>query len=536
MLLSLLLAATAPATAPDTAAVDRLFAKVDRRDGPGCVVDVRRDGRPLVQRAYGMADLEGGRANALDTVMEAGSVSKQFVGALIAILAERGRLTLADPIRRWLPELPPLYDPVTIDMLLHHTSGVRNWDNLVELTGWPEGTRVYTPDDAIAAIARQRALNNVPGAEYLYSNSNYVLAARIVARASGQSFDDFSRQALFAPLGMAATRWRSDFRAVVPLRAQAYTPDAAGRPKLDMPFGDVAGPGSLLTTVGDLQRWQAALDHPSPAQAGWVARLTERTRLTDGTVIDYALGLELGPIAGERAISHAGSTAGYRAWAGRFPDRRLAVALLCNAGELNTEDLGPELAALFLPPPVSAVAVPAAPGEPPAGVAGLYRNLANDQGVTVGADGAAIRFAGGVPFIADGPDRLVSRDGRRRATLVRARDGMVTGLSLSRVGNAPARLERAAAFAPDAGALAAFAGTYHSAETEGDQVVSVGPAGLVWTDPHGFAQPLSPVYADGFAARESSWWLRFRRDDRGRVIGFDASITRARKIRFDRTG
>lgn len=533
MILAFALAALAT---PEEAGVDRLLAAVNRSDGPGCAIDVRADGRVLVRRAYGMADLEGDRPNTPETVFEAGSVSKQFVGALIALLAESGRLSLDDSVRRWLPELPPLYQNVTVGMLLHHTSGVRNWDNLMELSGWPEGTRVYTPADALAAIARQRALNNAPGAEYLYSNSNYVLAALIVARASGQSFDDFSRTALFAPLGMAATRWRSDYRDVVPLRAQAYTPDAAGRPKLDMPFGNVVGPGSLLTTVGDLQRWQAVLDHPAPDQAGWVRRLTERALLPGGISSDYGLGLELGDVAGQRAISHAGATAGYRAWAGRFPERKMAVALLCNAGALNTEELGPQLAALFLPAPAPAPApaAPAADTPLPQGVAGLYRNLANDQAVQVTADGAAIRFAGGAPFLAAADDRLATRDGRRTASLVRGPDGAVRSILLSRIANAPARLERVEAWSPGAADLAAFAGAYSSPDAEGVQTIAATAQGLEWTDPHGGRQLLTPTYRDGFWAQDSAWWFRFRRDAQGRVIGMDLSITRARRIAFDR--
>ncbi|WP_017167308.1 serine hydrolase [Xanthomonas phaseoli] len=205
MLLALLLSAASPN-------LDALFKTAARPDTPGCAVDVRRADKPLIQRSYGLADLESARPIQAETVFEAGSVSKQFTGALIARLAERGALSYDDSIRRWLPELPDLYQPVTITMLLHHTSGVRDWSALAELTGWPRGTRAWSMDDAVALLARQTALNFAPGTEYLYSNSNYLLAARIAERAGGRPFGELAQAELFAPLGLTHTRWRTDFR------------------------------------------------------------------------------------------------------------------------------------------------------------------------------------------------------------------------------------------------------------------------------------------------------------------------------------
>lgn len=530
MPLILLSLAAATASPPG---LDGLFAGVDRVDTPGCALDVRQSGVPVAQRSYGLADLEDGRGIDADTVFEAGSVSKQFVGAAAAWLAVHGKLSLDDSVRRWLPELPARDAAITVRMLLNHTSGLRNWDNLAELTGWPEGTRVYDQGWALRAVARQSRLNFRPGTEYLYSNSNYVLAAIIVERASGQGLDAFSRAALFGPLGMRRTQWRDDFRRIVPGRAQAYMPDGTGGWRLEMPFGDVVGAGGLLTTVGDLQRWNAALSDPRPEDRAWVAMLTEPGRLEGGTRIAYGLGVELDPVAGRPAFSHAGATASYRAWLGRFPKDGVSVALLCNAGSLDTEDLGPRVAALFLPKADEAAA-PAPRGMPAAGVAGLYRNRANDAAVDVTADGAAVRFNGGVPLVAAGPNRLVSADGRRSTTISRARDGTVRAISLGRIGNAPVALVPVRAWRPAVAALSGFAGRYRSVDIDGDQRIVMVGGNLVWRDPAGNAVPLKPLYTDAFDAAGTGWTLRFLRDARGRTIGFDASLTRARKIRFAR--
>lgn len=520
MLLALLLSSA-------SADVDALFKAAVRSDTPGCVLDVRRDGKLIVQRSYGMADLEAGRPIDADTVFEAGSVSKQFTGALIARLAGRYTLSYDDSIRRWLPELPAVYQPVTIAMLLHHTSGIRDWGALADLTGWPRGTREWSMDDAMALLVRQTKLNFAPGTEYLYSNSNYLLAARIAERAGGRSFSELAQAELFGPLGMTHTRWRTDFRDIVPRRAPAYSSNA-GQWRLDMPFEDVVGPGGLLTTVGDMQRWNAALADPSST---WAARMTVPGRLGDGTVVPYGLGLELGPVDGRPAISHAGSTAGYRAWLGRFPKDGLSVALLCNAGSINTEELGPQVAAQLLPAPPPPAASPPGAGVP-AGIVGTWRNMATDSMVKLTEEAGRLRIGNGL-FDRAGPDRFATADGRR-ATVHRDDAGVVAVIDVTRSGNAPLRLEVARGWSPDPEALSAMAGRYRSLDIEGDQRLVAKGTTLAWIDPRGTAHDMRPTITDTFTVPDMGWTIRLTRNAVGGVTGFSASIARARHVMFDR--
>jgi CubicO group peptidase (beta-lactamase class C family) len=323
--------------------------------GPGCAVSVVRAGAVAYQQAWGLADPGRRLANGIDTIFEAGSVSKQFTAAAVAVLVAQGRLNLDDDVRRFLPEMKPYERPITIRMLLTHTSGVRNWDDLLELAGRPrEDASGLSQADALAIILRQSELNFPPGAEYLYSNSNYVLAAAIVERVSGETFSSFSRRALFLPAGLSQTQWRDDYRRPVPGRATAYTPDDNGMLKPDMPEESVVGPGGLLTSIVDLQRWNALLDRPGEAR-GWVNILTQtRGRLADGTPTQYGLGLEFARLQGHDIISHAGATAGYRAYLARIPDQKLSAAVLCNAGAVNSEDAGPVFLSLFMPPATQA--------------------------------------------------------------------------------------------------------------------------------------------------------------------------------------
>ncbi len=333
-------------------------------------------------------------------------------------------------------------------MMLHHTSGIRSWNNLAELTGRGEDSSGYDNAWVIAAVARQRESNNVPGAEYLYSNSNYVLGATIIERVTGKRLNDFYREALFEPMGMTSTHWRDDFPEVVKARTQAYSRGEDGKWRLDVPLNEVVGAGGLLTTVGDLQRWNAVLGDPGARDLDWVAMLMKPGHLTDGTTLRYGLGLELDPIAGQPAISHAGSTGAYRAWLGRVQSAHLSVALLCNNGDLNTEDLGPAIAALYLPPTATERQDVAAVGAPPSpGLAGIYRNMLNDTRVDVTVEDDRVRFNGGTAFLSAADGRLLSEKGDRAAEVYRDPSGAVVEILLGRAGNGAVPLRRASAWA-----------------------------------------------------------------------------------------
>ncbi|HKG93522.1 MAG TPA: serine hydrolase domain-containing protein, partial [Gemmatimonadaceae bacterium] len=353
-MLALILPVAARAQAVDSAAaVDRVFARYATADGPGCAVGVARDGRTLIERAYGMANLEYDVANTPATVFETGSVAKQFTAAALVLLALDGRLSLDDPARKYLPELPDYGVPVTVRQMLNHTSGLRDWGSVAAAAGWPRGTRVHTHAHVLDIVSRQRSLNFPPGSEHDYSNTGYNLGAVIVERVSGEPFAEFTRRRIFEPLGMRHTGWRDDFTRTVKGRSTAYSPRGgdSGGFRLDMPFENVHGQGGLLTTVGDLLRWNEHLARPSEAVGGraLVDSMERQGRLTSGRRIEYALGLYVRSHGGRREVSHSGSTAGYRAFLARYPEQRLSVALLCNRGDANPTALARRVADASLP-------------------------------------------------------------------------------------------------------------------------------------------------------------------------------------------
>jgi CubicO group peptidase (beta-lactamase class C family) len=397
------------------ATVDAVFARWNTAT-PGCAVGVGVKGTPVLERAYGMADLEHDVPNAPDTIFEAGSVSKQFTAAAVLLLERDGKLSVDDPVRKYVPELPDYGAPLTIRHMLTHTSGLRDWGEVAGIAGWPRTTRVHTHAHVLDIVSRQKALNFTPGTEWSYSNTGYNLAAIIVSRVSGQPFADFSRERIFTPLGMTHTSWRDDYTRIVKHRAMAYEPAADGYHQ-DMPFENVHGNGGLLTTVGDLLRWNENFVSPKVGDAAFLAEEQTPGQFNDGTVHDYAYGLYVREYRGVREISHSGSTAGYRAFLTRYPDQRVSVAVLCNAGNANPTQYAHAVADAYLGSALS----PAAPPPPADGRGGApssaFRPSAADMSAYPGrytSDEAEAVFT----IAADGADLVLKR---RPDTVLRMR-------------------------------------------------------------------------------------------------------------------
>lgn len=350
-LLSIALVAPLPLPAQQPADladhVDAVFARWDTDESAGCAAAITRDGRPVLARAYGMADLEHGIPNTSATIFEAGSVSKQFTAAAVVLLALDGALSLDDDVRRHVPELPDYGHTITIRHLLTHTSGLRDWGSVAAIGGWGRSARTHTHDHVVDILSRQRALNFTPGTEYSYSNSGYNLLAVIVDRVSGMPFAEFSRTRIFEPLGLHDTQWRDDYRRIVEDRSSAYAM-RDGSWMIDRPIENVHGNGGLLTTVADLLVWNEALAAGTLGGQPFIDMMHQRGVLNDGRSIDYASGLFVGTLDDLREISHTGSTAGYRAFLARYPERRVGVAVLCNAGNVNPGQVGRSVARIVL--------------------------------------------------------------------------------------------------------------------------------------------------------------------------------------------
>lgn len=320
--------------------IDSLFSKYTSSK-PGGQLAISKHGKLIYSNAWGLSDIENDIQFTTTTLTEAGSISKQFVAAAVLILQQQGKLSLSDDVRLYIPELPDYHHKITIEHLIHHTSGIREWSSLAALSGWPRTTKAYRNSDVLDFICMQKQLNNIPGTEFIYSNSNYILLTEIVERISGKSLDEFTRAHIFLPAGMKKTLWRDNYRKVVKDRAIAYS----GRDStylLDMPNESVYGPGGLLTTSEDLLKWN---DFFLSGKLGGDELLKKQLEIVDintGAISNYGAGLFIEKVRGQKKIYHTGQTAGYTGVLESFPDIGLSIAWLSNTTE-NKNNLFEEI-------------------------------------------------------------------------------------------------------------------------------------------------------------------------------------------------
>jgi CubicO group peptidase (beta-lactamase class C family) len=309
---------------------------------PGGQLSISIKGHVVYSKAWGLADLEHRVPMTTETRIEAGSVSKQFTAAAILLLEKQGKLTLEDPVNKYLPELPTYQRPIRIRHLIHHTSGLREWGDVAELAGWPNSLKILDNGRVLEIICRQKKLNSPPGEQFHYSNSNYILLAILVEKVSGSSFADYTGKFIFQPAGMTHTQWRNDYTKVVPMRSTAYDIKDGHFRKL-MPENNIYGSGGLLTTAEDLLKWS---EFYLSARLGGNALLSKQIGLdSTGMLIfnTYAAGLFVEGSPTKRVFQHGGSTAGYRAKLICLPDTGLSVAWLSNTSMLDTTGRDPAL-------------------------------------------------------------------------------------------------------------------------------------------------------------------------------------------------
>jgi CubicO group peptidase (beta-lactamase class C family) len=507
--------------------VDAIFSRFSSST-PGCAVGADVRGAAVIRAAYGSADLEHDVPITSDTIFEAGSVSKQFTAAAVVLLARAGKLSLDDPVRKYVPELPDFGAPLTIRQMLQHTSGLRDWGNLAALAGWPRTTRVHTHAHVLDILGHQRTLNFLPGTRWSYSNSGYNLAAIIVSRVSGTSFAEFTKAAIFDPLGMKDTSWRDDYTRIVKRRAMAYT-DRQGTFTLNMPFENVHGNGGILTTVGDLLKWNANFSAHIVGDTAFVDTLQQRTVLPGGHTHEYALGLRVDTYKGVREIDHSGGTAGYTAHLVRYPDQQVSVAVLCNVAGANATGYAKTVAELYLTG-LRPAATPTSSHTLTDGEAemlvGLYRSLKPAAVITIARDKDGLVARNIARLVPMSATRFVTADlatfefdGRG---LLRVTDEFGTTDVFDRM--EPAR--------PDLEALKVLTGRYVNDEIETAMEIALQGDRLVIRRRPDFVAPLTPVWSNGFSSPLG--WVIFARDAAGQVISMSINQDRAWDVRFVR--
>lgn len=434
------------AQTPSAAAIDAIYAAYDRDGSPGCLVGVLREGRVVYARGYGFANLDYGIRHSPEMVYYVGSVSKQFTAAAIALLAQDGRISLDDDVRRYLPELPDYGRTMTIRHLVHHTSGLRDIYTLMSLAGI-RMEDVLTNADALALIARQKELNFPPGDDYLYSNTGYWLLGQIIERVTGRTLAQYAEEKIFQPLGMTHTRFYDEAGRIMRNRVISYGSDGAGGYRITyLGNFDKVGAGGLYTTLGDLAKWDVNFYEPALGGQEFLRTMHTRGVLTSGDTLPYAFGLNVQERRGLRMVRHGGSLMGFRADLVRYASERFSVISLCNLGSIDPGPLADQVTDLYLGSRLRAVSEsrpaprPAAPSAsaPPLSSAEQLRSFAGryyspeldaTYTLTVAADTLRVlRRTGTQVLRATAADRFTS--GSQVFAFERAASGHVTGFTV----------------------------------------------------------------------------------------------------------
>lgn len=328
--------------------VDRLFSQYTTKDSPGAAIVIVKDGKIILKKEYGMADLENDIPITSSTVFHIGSVSKQFTGYSILLLEQQGKLNLNDDIRKYLPELPGFTSKITIRHLLNHTSGLRDNESLFALCGISTAD-TYSNDNSMELVKHQRELNFNPGNEIAYCNTGFILAAEIIERITGKTLRDWTTKNIFQPLGMTNTQFNDDNTRIIKHFAPSYwEPDRTLLAKGILNSSNVGSTG-IITTTDDIAKWLIHFGDPKVGGKTTMNKLLTDTCFTNnGELVDYSYGIAVTKHEGIKVNFHSGSDAGYKAFNAYFPEYNFGVAVLSNFLSINAEELGFKIADIYL--------------------------------------------------------------------------------------------------------------------------------------------------------------------------------------------
>ena len=536
-------AQSAPPAAETAAAVRALLAPWDRPGMPGAAVSITLDGKVVQHEEAGAADLEQNTPITPASVFHIASVSKQFAAFAILLLEQDGKLSIDDPLSRYLPEATR-WAPMTLRQLLNHTAGVRDFGTLMPAAGW-RGEDLITDGQVLRMVLRQRGGNFAPGAAYQYNNTDYALLGEVVRRVSGKPLREFCDERIFRPLGMRDTRFADEVESFVPHRVPSWQSSGEGYVRAVLSSATTGSTG-LLTTAADLSRWALNFETHVVGNAALFARMQEQGRLTDGTINFYALGQERHAWRGLDTWSHGGRDAGYRAFLLRVPGERFSVAVVANANDVDTSEIAYGIAERYLSHRPGYRAPAPDNGRPNrrqlAAYAGDYE-LFPGYFFRIGTDGRRLL----VSTLDDTkPEELPALASNRfllsgKFNQVLEFPGHGKGppdrlhFVIGQYGRIDAPRVKLAAFDPAGVHADEFIGRYHSDELDTDYVLTVEDGRLRVSHSRWPTATLQPYQRDLF--RSSAWFLQriaFRRDGSGRVTGFLLSGPIAENIVFER--
>ncbi len=326
--------------------VDQAFFAYRNHVVPGASVAIQQNGKILYSKGYGLANLEYDIPVEPTSIFHIASISKQFTAFSILLLQADGKLDMNDDIRKYIPEVPDFGTTITLKHLATHTSGMRDQWNLLVMAGWRMDD-VITKEHVLKLVSRQEELNFEPGEEMYYCNTGFTLLAEVVARVSGKSFAEFTKERIFDPLEMTNTLFYDDHEKIVKNRAYSYHEANDGYKKSVLNYANV-GATSLFTTVEDISKWAENFSEIKVGSKEIIKTLNTRAILNNGDTIDAALGQFVGKYKGLNEIQHGGADAGFRSYFTRFPDQDFSVAVFGNSASFNPRSLAHSVVDIYL--------------------------------------------------------------------------------------------------------------------------------------------------------------------------------------------
>lgn len=329
--------------------IDSLFPELTEQ--PGFVVGVYKEGAIAYKKGFGLANLDYNIPMTSETVIDIASIGKQFTAASIILLQDEGRLSFGDPVAKFIPELPDYSEgEITIDHLLHHTSGLKDYLDLMEL-GQISRDNAFTEQDVLKIIVRQQNLNFPPGEQYQYSNSGYFLLAELVSRISGKSFGDFVQERILEPLSMKKSLVYNDSKTIIQNRAIGYSKINERIIRNHHYDFAVGGDGQFYTSIEDFFKWDQNFKKNIIGNSSFLDKITTRGILNSGDTIAYVRGLYIKDYKGLQTLEHSGSWGGARSYYLRIPEKDYAVAVFGNYSGVDAVSIGKKVTDIVLDMP-----------------------------------------------------------------------------------------------------------------------------------------------------------------------------------------
>ena len=531
--------------------MDKLFAKWDKPDSPGCAVGVVRDGKVVFARGYGLADIEHQIPISTKTVFNLHSLSKSFVAMSVVMLVKQGKLSFDDDVRKYIPELPDYGKPITIRHLLQHTSGLPDVENLIQNVGWRDDERI-TQEQLLELIVHQKALNCPPGEAFSYTNSVMVLLPLVIKRVTGKTMREFMQENIFTPLGMKNSQYRDEPRTIIQNRANGYHEDK------DRGYVQSrSASNAVFTTVEDLARWDQNFYTGAVSGKEVFDWMQTPTKLPSGELTGHGMGLYLIDYRGQHAIYHGGDGGDGHTMFAQFPALRFSVIVLSNASNASAMNLAIGVMNIFLQKEFEEAERRQSSG------GGGNTQAASSPHASVPIPISQLEQYAGTYFSTDGSPmvrRFVVKEGVLKWLRDNGKQTHLIALGAGRFqvegdttiydfrspkANAPMQLKRViegnrtrtfekVKETPTTVSATTYAGRYYSDELDAyvDFIARDGKLFYRWPR-QAELDALEPIFTDGFRD-ESNCFFHFTRDAKGQITGLSFHQDRIWHLRYVR--